>query len=55
MNGLQAYNAFLQTGRVEDYLKYVDQMRNNASNHGIGAGDGSAFYNGWDRPTGTDG
>lgn len=42
---MEAYNAFLQTGRVEDYLKYVEAKQQAGA--AAATGDDSAYYNRW--------
>lgn len=57
-NELEAYNAFLHSGKVEDYLKYVGekQMTEHPDTGGIQTtGDGSAYYDRRDRVAGARG
>ncbi|WP_180951175.1 hypothetical protein [Marasmitruncus massiliensis] len=52
-NEISAYNAFLQTGKVEDYLKYIHTMQAAAPTQGAAlTGESSAYHDGRDRAAG---
>ncbi len=55
---LNAYDLFLQTGKVEDYLQYVQVQQLQKGYNPLSPqpkGGQSAYRNRWDRPAGTGG
>lgn len=46
-----AFDAFLQTGKISDYLQYIDQKQQVTS----GTGESFAYHDGRDRPAGAAG
>ena len=55
-NELRAYNAFLHTGKVEDYLKYINTMQTAESTQGaVVTGESSAYHDERDRAAGATG
>ncbi len=55
-NEMNAYNVFLRTGKVEDYLKYIHTMQTADSNqHAVLTGESSAYHDERDRAAGATG
>ncbi len=59
-NEQQAYDAFLHTGRVADYLNYLGVKQQGKGRPvldtiQIAAGEDSAYHDRWDRTAGADG
>lgn len=51
-----AYDAFLQSGKIEDYMRYVGvkrQTQATAAQSAAAAGENGAYHNRGDRPAGT--
>lgn len=47
-----AYENFLRTGKIEDYLHYADTRRQNAAQQAV-TGEQGAYYDGGNRSAGT--
>lgn len=59
-NEQQAYDAFLYTGRVADYLNYLDIKQQGQGRPVLGdvrtaTGENSAYHDRWDRTAGAGG
>ena len=51
-----AFNTFLQSGKIEDYMRYVGvkrQAQATAAKKAAAAGENGAYHNRGDRPAGT--